>query len=158
MGTITPHKPLIRTQCPFTCHPRVPSIFTCVQRSRLQNWKEAHSPNQQIFRGGPALIAACAYASLGWIPRSLTHPSKVRAWHKDKKNTERYGDCSEHKKCHRRTCSKKPPNEWLSNPRPVHESVFAEAEESHDQVELVLVTDQQVGAQCKWQDELGMVS
>lgn len=82
----------------------------------------------------------------------------MRARHEDKENTECHSDSGEHEECHSRTCSKKPPNERLSDPRPVHESVFAEAEESHDQVELVLVTDQQVGANCEWQNKLQMIS
>jgi hypothetical protein len=82
----------------------------------------------------------------------------VRARHEYKENTERHSDSGEHEECHSRTGSKKTPNERLSDARPVHESVFAEAEESRDQVELVLVTDQQVGANCEWQDKLRMVS
>jgi hypothetical protein len=85
-------------------------------------------------------------------------PSEVRAWHKDEENTKRHGDCCKHEERHSGACSEKPCNKRLSNSRPVHEGVFAEAEESHDQVELVLVADQEVGADCKWQDELQTVS
>ena len=82
----------------------------------------------------------------------------MRAWHEDKENTKRHSDSGEHEERHGRPRSKKPANERLSDPRPVHESVFAEEEESHDQVELVLVADQQIGANCEWQNELRLVS
>jgi hypothetical protein len=74
----------------------------------------------------------------------------MRARHEDEEYAKCHRDGCKYEERHSRTCSKKPSNERLSYSRPVHEGIFAQAKESHDQVELVLVTDQKVGADCEW--------
>ena len=45
---------------------------------------------------------------------------------------------------------------WLSDARPIHEGVFAEAEEGHEDVKFVLVGCEEVGAEEVGNDKLVM--
>ena len=80
--------------------------------------------------------------------------SEMGSRHEDEKNAECHSDGGEDEERHCRSRPEEPSNERLSNTRPVHKGVFAEAEEGHNQVELILVADQKVRANREGQDEL----
>ena len=84
--------------------------------------------------------------------------SEMSARHEDEKDAEGNSYSSKHKEGHRSARPEESSDKWLSHSRPAHKRVFAEAEEGRDQIELVLVTDQEVGADCEGKDELKVVS
>jgi len=73
--------------------------------------------------------------------------------YKDEEDTERHRNSSENEEGHRRPRAEQFSDEWLSNSGPIHEGIFAEAEEGHNKVELVLVADEEIGANGEWQNE-----
>ena len=74
--------------------------------------------------------------------------------HKDEEDAKCHSDGGEHEKGHCGPRPEQPCNKGLSDSRPVHERVFAETEERHYQVQLVLVADQEIGTNRERKDEL----
>ena len=85
---------------------------------------------------------------------SFRQSSPPCARHENKEYAQSHSNCEEYERGHGGPRQQQPAHKGFLDPRPIHPGVFTKSPVCGDDVELILVRDKEVGADCEGNNKL----